>query len=168
LDRPSRASKSDPPSVLYWRTDPLPADLDLAGPIELELSATSTGIDTAWIVLLSDVAPDGTVADITAGWLRASLREVDLESSRPGAPVLPCRNPQAVPIGERIEYRIPLVPNARRFATGHRIQVMITSDDQPKDIPVLLGYRHSPVGTTARNTIHSVSRLLVPVLSSEM
>jgi uncharacterized protein len=40
----------------------------------------------------------------------------------------------------------------------------ITSDDQPKDIPVFLGYRHSPVGTTARNTIHATSRLLVPVL----
>jgi hypothetical protein len=41
---------------------------------------------------------------------------------------------------------------------------MITSDDQPKDVPVFLGYRHSPVGTTARNTIHAASRLLLPVL----
>jgi hypothetical protein len=42
---------------------------------------------------------------------------------------------------------------------------MITSDDQPDDIPVFLGYRHPPVGTTARNTIHSTSRLLLPVLA---
>jgi uncharacterized protein len=41
---------------------------------------------------------------------------------------------------------------------------MITSDDQPKNIPVFLGYRHSPVGTTARNTIHASSRLMMPVL----
>jgi hypothetical protein len=41
---------------------------------------------------------------------------------------------------------------------------MITSDDQPKDVPVFLGYRHSSVGTTARNTIHAASRLLLPVL----
>jgi hypothetical protein len=43
---------------------------------------------------------------------------------------------------------------------------MITSDDQPKDVPVFLGYRHSPVGTAARNTIHAASRLLLPVLPS--
>jgi hypothetical protein len=58
------------------------------------------------------------------------------------------------------------VPNARRFAAGHRIQLMITSDDQSEDIPVFLGYRHSPAGTTARNTVHATSRLMVPVLRS--
>jgi predicted acyl esterase len=149
---------------LYWHTAPLGADLDVAGDIELQLSATSTAMDTAWIVMLRDIAPDGTITNITGGWLRASLREIDPDASRTGAPVLPCRNPQAVPIGEPVNYRIPLVPNARRFAAGHRIQLMITSDDQPKDIPVFLGYRHSPVGTTARNTIHATSRLKVPVL----
>jgi len=41
---------------------------------------------------------------------------------------------------------------------------MITGDDQPRDLPVFLGYRHSPVGTTARNTIHAASRLLLPIL----
>lgn len=63
-------------------------------------------------------------------------------------------------------YRIPLVPNARRFAAGHRIQLMLTNDDQPKDVPVFLGYRHPPVGTTARNTLHATSRLLLPVLTA--
>jgi uncharacterized protein len=117
--------------------------------------------------MLSDVAPDGTTTGITSGWLRASLREVDPVESRTGAPILPCRNPQAVPIGEQVEYRIPLIHNARRFRAGHRIQRMLTSDDQPKDIPALLDYRHPPVGTTTRNTVHASSRLLLPVLSAE-
>jgi uncharacterized protein len=164
LDRPARAHRSDPPSVLYWQTEPLPADVDMAGNIELQLAATSTAMDTAWIVMLQDVAPDGSITDVTGGWLRASLREVDVDASEPGAPVLPCRNPQLVPIGEIVDYRIPLVPNARRFEKGHRIQVMLTSDDQPKKIPVFLGYRHSPVGNTSRNTVSSTSRLLIPVL----
>ncbi len=69
-----------------------------------------------------------------------------------------------MPIGEAVEYRIPLIPNARRFAAGHRIRLMITSDDQSEDIPVFLGYRHSPVGTSTRNTVFSSSRLLLPVL----
>jgi uncharacterized protein len=164
LSRPPRAHKSDPPPVLYWQTAPLTDDLDVAGDIELQLSATSTASDTAWIVMLRDIAPDGTITNITGGWLRASLREIDTDASRAGAPVLPCRNPLPVPINQRVDYRIPLVPNARRFAVGHRIQLMITSDDQSHDIPVFLGYRHPPVGTTTRNTIHATSRLLLPVL----
>jgi uncharacterized protein len=167
LNRPARALKSDPPSALYWQSEPLAIDLDVAGDIELQLTATSTANDTAWIVMLRDVAPDGTITDITGGWLRASLREVDVAASRTGAPVLPCRNPQPVPLNEPVDYRIPLVPNARRFAAGHRIQLMLTSDDQPKDIPVFSGYRHPPVGTTARNTIAATSRLLLPVLKAE-
>jgi predicted acyl esterase len=122
LGRPPRAHKTDPPSVLYWETASLTADLDVAGDIELRLSATSTAIDTAWIVMLRDIGPDGTITSVTGGWQRASLREIDPDHSRTGAPVIPCRNPQAVPVGEPVDYRIPLVPNARRFAAGHRIQ----------------------------------------------
>jgi putative CocE/NonD family hydrolase len=165
LGRPGRASRSDPPHLLYWQTEPLTADLDVAGDIELRLTATSTASDTAWIVALRDVAPDGTITDVTGGWQRASLRAVDDQESRDGAPVIPSRDPEPIPIGEEVEYRIPLVPNARRFAAGHRIQVMVTSDDQPEDVPVFLAYRHAPVGTNARNTISARSRLLLPVLT---
>jgi predicted acyl esterase len=167
LNRPPRAAKSDPPSMLTWQSEPLIHDLDVVGDIELQLSATSTAVDTAWIVVLRDVAPDGTVADVTGGWLRASLRKVDEAASRPGAPVLPCNDPQSVPINQPVDYRIPLVPSARRFAAGHRVQLVLTSDDQPKDVPTFLGYRHPPVGTTARNTVHATSRLLLPILSTQ-
>jgi uncharacterized protein len=153
LARADRGRKSDPPSALYWESAPLRDPLDVAGNIELRLTATTTASDTAWIVMLRDIAPNGDITDITGGWLRASLRELDPAVSREGAPVLPCRNPQPVPTGEPVDYRIPLVPAARRFAASHRIQLMITSDDQPKEIPVFLDYRHSPVGTNTRNTI---------------
>ncbi len=165
LVRPNRAHKSDPPAVLWWESAPLDADLDVVGEIELQLTATATAADTAWIVMVRDLAPDGSASPVTAGWLRASLRKVDETASRTGAPVLPCREPEAVPIGKPVDYRIPLVTNARRFAAGHRIQLMVTSDDQPEEVPVMLGYRHSPVGTTSRNTIHASSRLLLPILT---
>ncbi len=74
---------------------------------------------------LQDVGPDGDTIDVTAGWLRGSLREVDEAASRPGAPALPCRNPQAIPLGKDVVYRIPLVPNARRFKAGHRIRLVL-------------------------------------------
>jgi predicted acyl esterase len=164
LGRPRRASRSDPPRVLFWDSEPLADDLDVAGDIELRLTAETTAGDTAWIVALRDLAPDGTVTAVTGGWQRASLREVDEAASRPGAPVVPCRDPQPVPPGESVEYRIPLVPNAWRFAAGHRIQLMLTSDDRGDDVPVFLGYRHAPVGTSTRNKVSARSTLLLPVL----
>jgi predicted acyl esterase len=143
----------------------LDAPLEVVGDIELKLVASATAIDTAWIVTLHDVAPDGSVSAITAGWLRASLREVDEQASRPGAPVLPSRNVQAVPIGEDVEYRIPLVPNARRFAPGHRVQVVLSSDDQDPSTPAIMNFRHASVGTSSLNSVRSASRLLLPVLN---
>ena len=156
---------TDPPSSVAWETAPLDAAMDLVGDVELRLDASITAIDTAWIALLQDVAPDGTTTTVTEGWLQASLRDVDEPASRPGAPVVPCRTPRAVPPGETVAYRIPLVPNARRFAAGHRVRLLLCSDDQPDDIPAVMGFRHAPVGTTSCNTVHSSSRLVLSVVT---
>jgi uncharacterized protein len=160
------ASPVDPPAALSWTTEPLDDDLDMVGDVELRLVASATALDTAWLVTLLDVGPDGTAEPVTAGWLRASLRAVDDAASRPGAPVLPCRTPRAVPIGEAVEYRIPLVPNARRFAAGHRVRLTLTSDDQDPSTPAIMNFRHASVGTSSLNTVASSSRLLLPVVSS--
>lgn len=112
------------------------------------------------------MAPDGQVTDVTAGWLRAGLRAIDEAASVPGAPVLPCRTPIAVPIGEDVEYRIPLVPNARRFAAGHRIRLVIAGDDQDPQMPAIMNFRHAGVGTSSRNTVRSASRLVLPVMTA--
>jgi len=159
-----KASELDPPATLTWTSAPFEADLDVIGDIELKLVASTTAADTAWLVTLRDVAPDGEVTDVTAGWLRASLRDVDLSASSPGAPALSCRTAVAVPIGEDVEYRIPLVPNARRFATGHRIQLVLAGDDQDPAIPAVMNFRHASVGTSSLNTVSSTSRLLLPVV----
>jgi putative CocE/NonD family hydrolase len=160
----ARTSPLDPPPALTWTSQPLDAALEVVGDIELRLVASATAIDTAWIATLQDVAPDGTASPVTAGYLRASMREVDEAASTPGAPVLPCRNPLAVPIGEDVEYRIPLVPNARRFDAGHRIRLVLTSDDQDPSTPSIMNFRHASVGTSSLNTVRSSSRLLLPVL----
>lgn len=161
----AQPSTIDPPSMLQWSTAPLDHDVDVVGDLELRLVASATALDTAWMVTLQDVAPDDTVAEVTAGWLRASMREVDEAASRPGAPVLPCRQPQGVPVGEDVEYRIPLVSNARRFAAGHRIRLVLTSDDQDPATPAIMSFRHASVGTSSLNTVFSSSRLLLPVLA---
>ena len=161
------ASETDPPAELVWSSDALTEDLDLIGDGELVLSASATAADTAWIVTLSDVDPSGTAIPVTAGYLRASLRTVDEESSPPGAPKLNCRTAEAVPVGETVRYRIPFVPNARRLTAGHCLRLTITSDDQPKTTPAVMGFRHATVGTSSLNTVFADSRLLLPVMLAD-
>jgi predicted acyl esterase len=163
MNRP-QPSLTDPPSSLTWTSHPLERDLDVVGDLELRLDATSTAADTAWIVMLEDIDASGEATLITAGYLRASLREVDDENSRPGAPAVPCRHSVAVPIGELVRYRVPLVSNARRIPVGHRIQLHLTSDDQDPSSPTSLGFRHASVGTSSLNSVRSSSRLVLPVL----
>jgi uncharacterized protein len=163
LNRP-RASETDPAAYLAWETAPLKVDLDVIGPIELQLDAISTAPDTAFIAVLQDLDAAGNPLDVTAGYLRAGLRKVDESASKPGAPVLPCLAFEAVPIGEEVRYRIPLVPNARRFKAGHKIRLYLTTDDQSDEKPALLLFRHASIGTNSLNTVMSSSRLLLPIL----
>lgn len=160
----AKPSPIDPPSMLRWTSAPLRDALDVVGDIELRLVASATAVDTAWMATLQDVAPGGEVVDVTAGWLRASLRAVDDAASRDGAPALPCTTALAVPIGEDVVYRIPLVANARRFRSGHRLRLVLTSDDQDPAAPAIMNFRHASVGTSSLNTVRSSSRLLLPVL----
>ena len=102
---------------MHWTTAPLTHDLDLIGPIELQLDAACTAPDTAFVAVLQDVGENENATNITAGYLRAGLREVDEATSKSGAPVLPCRTFEPVPIGEKVSYRIhsvgePIVPFA--------------------------------------------------------
>jgi predicted acyl esterase len=161
LNRP-RPSETDPPASLQWSTAPLPHDLDLTGPIELQLHVSSTAPDTAFIAVLQDVDENENAASITAGYLRAGLRKVDEAASKSGAPFLPCTTFDAVPIGEKVSYRIPLVPNARRFRAGHKLRLYLTTDDQNPGTPAMLEFRHANVGTSSFNTVFSSSRLVLP------
>ena len=162
----ARASEADPPGLLTWETEPLPDDLEIVGPIELQLDVVSTAPETAFIAVLQDIDANGKPADVTAGYLRAGLRAVDQAASTLGAPTLPCDRFEAVPIGDVVRYRIPLVPNARRFKKGHTISLHLTSDDQDASKPAPLMFRHASIGTSSINSVLSSSRLYLPVLPS--
>ena len=116
---PANDGPRELPATLVWETPAFDADLEFAGAIELALEASITAFDTSWIAVLYDGPPDGEPEAITAGWLRAAFSGVDQKRSTPGAPVPDCRTPGAVPVGERVSYRIPVVPNARRVVAGH-------------------------------------------------
>ncbi len=72
---------------------------------------------------------------------------------RASAGLLPCRTFESVPISEKVSYRIPLVPNARRFRAGHKLRLCLTTDDQNAARPALLEFRHASVGTSSFNTV---------------
>jgi uncharacterized protein len=132
-------------STLEWTTAPLDEDMVLAGAVEVTLDAASSAGDTAFILALQDVAEDDTAVDITAGWRRAAISD-DFSALR------------EVPSGIECRYRIPLVDNARRFAKGHRIRLILRSDDNTGAEPIM-GFRHQPVGMSTRVTVASSSRL---------
>ncbi len=126
--------------------------LNPADPVNV--GSTCTAPDTAFIAVLQDVDDHGNATNVTAGYLRAG---VDEAASKPGAPVLSCRTFEAIPIGEKVTHRIPLVPNCQRFRTGHTIRLHFATDDQRKDSPALLEFRHASVGTNSFNTVLSSS-----------
>jgi predicted acyl esterase len=146
----------DHPTSLTWETAPQDGPIELAGRIEVRLDASTTAADADWIVVLQAVDADGTAHDITGGWLRASLRDDEDDGE--------CRVRRPVPAGEPVAYRIALVDNARHIAPGQRLRLTLLGDDSPKDAPALLGFRHTPLGLPARNTVHATSRLVLPVL----
>jgi uncharacterized protein len=161
---PTNANPPDLPSMLVWETTPFDADLEFAGNIELALDAAITAFDTSWIAVLYDAPPSGEPEAITAGWLRAAFSGVDEARSALGAPVPDCRTPVAVPVGRRMTYRIPVVPNARRVPAGHRLRLVIASADEIDKTPTVLGFTHVVVREASRNTIYSASQLWLPLL----
>ena len=162
LNRP-RASETDPPSFLQWTTASLTSDVDIIGPIELQLDAACIAPDTAFIAVLQDVDETDNPTNITAGYVHAGLRRLDESCQQTRSPCASLPIFEPVPIGDKVTYRIPLVPNARRFRTGHKLRLYLTTDDQNKDVPALFEFRHASIGTSSLNTVFSSSRLLLPI-----
>ncbi len=161
---PTNANPPELPPKLAWETPPFSAHWEFAGNLELTLEAEITALDASWIVVLYEVPPDGEPQAITAGWLRAAFSGVEEKRSLRGAPVPDCRTPRAVAVGERVSYRIPVVPNARRIVAGHRLRLVIASADDTDKTLTILGFTHVVVRQASRNTIHSASRLWLPLL----
>lgn len=104
--------------ILYYRTPPLEADVEVVGYPQVALFASSSAPDTDFFVRLIDEDPEDKALEICYGMVRARHRNgLDREE-------LP------VP-GEVTEFRIGLGATACRFLRGHRIRLEITSSDFP-------------------------------------
>jgi putative CocE/NonD family hydrolase len=144
--------------VLAYTSEVLQSDLAIAGPVTAVLYASSSALDTDWVVRLCDVWPDGRSLSVCDGILRARYRDS-------------LRQPTLLTPGAIYRFDIDLWSTAQVFKAGHRLRVHVSSSDFPRyDRNLNTG---GPFGSESRsevavNTIfHDPARpshLLLPVL----
>jgi putative CocE/NonD family hydrolase len=134
--------------VLVYTSEPLGEGIDITGPMEAVLYASSDAQDTDFTVKLVDVYPDGRAFNVQESVLRARYREgfdrvVLMEE------------------GEVYELRLDLHATANCFGPGHRIRVEISSSNFPRlDRNLNTGGNNYDESewVVAVNTVHNSSR----------
>jgi putative CocE/NonD family hydrolase len=111
------------PDVLSWETEPLTADVTIAGNIVANLYASTTGSDADWVVKLIDVYPDVWPADPKMGGYQLMVAG-DIMRGR-------YRNsftrPEAIPSNTVQRFSVDLHQQLYTFRKGHRIMVQVQS-----------------------------------------
>ena len=111
--------------VLSFQTDPLTEAVEVTGPIEMHLWASSSATDTDFTAKLVDVVPpssdypDGLAINITDSIIRARYRDGWDE----GVLMEP---------GREYEFVFELYPTSNIFRVGHRIRLDISSSNWPR------------------------------------
>ncbi len=114
-DRRQVARRDD---VLVYSTPVLDRDVEVTGPVEMVLHASSSAVDTDFTATLVDVYPSGQAIVITAGVIMARYRE-SLERATLMKP------------GTVHEFRIILWETSNCFKAGHQIRLEISSSNFP-------------------------------------
>jgi hypothetical protein len=105
--------------VLVYTSSPLKNDLEVTGPVEVQLFASSTAKNTDFTAKLVDVYPDGRAMRICEGIIRASYRSSN-------------EKPTNIEPGKIYEYTIDLWATSNLFKAGHQIRVEISSSNFPR------------------------------------
>jgi putative CocE/NonD family hydrolase len=105
--------------VLVYSTAALPADLEVTGPVTLELYAKSSAVDTDFTAKLVDVWPNGFAQNLTDGILRTRYRE---SMEKPGL-----LNP-----GEIYRLTIEVWSTSNVFKQGHKLRLEVSSSNFPR------------------------------------
>ena len=152
------------PDVLVFQTTPLAENVEVTGPLVLELWVSSTARDTDFTAKLLDVYPpspdypEGYALNLTDGILRAKFRESWEETT--------FMEPDEV-------YRVTvqLFPTSNLFLKGHRIRMDVSSSNFPRfDVNGNTGENPavSAVKLPAQNSVYHdaerPSNILLPVI----
>jgi len=150
--------------VLVFMTSPLSEDVEVTGPIDVKLWASSSAVDTDFTAKLIDVHPPspdypgGIDMNLEDGIIRARFRN-SLEKQELMKP------------GAIYQFTVQLYPTSNVFKAGHRIRVDISSSNFPRfDVNPNTG---EPLNAhrrmiTATNTIYHnsahPSHIILPII----
>ncbi len=150
--------------VLVFQTEPLTADLEVTGEIEVKLWASSSAVDTDFTAKLIDVYPasgdypGGFDLNLEDGIVRARFRD-SLTAEQLMAP------------GTVYEFTIKLYPTSNVFKRGHRIRLDVSSSNFPRfDVNPNTGdplNRHRRMVIAANTIYHDRARpshIVLPVI----
>ena len=113
------------PDVLTFQTPPLGEALEVTGPIEMHLWASSSALDTDFTAKLVDVYPpstehpDGLAINITDSIIRARYRNG-------------YEKPELLTPGQACELVFQLYPTSNVFKAGHRVRLDVSSSNWPR------------------------------------
>jgi uncharacterized protein len=99
---------------LTYESQPLQQELDLLGSPEVRLSVSSSATRANWMVRLEDVAPDGSVTQITGKAINGTHRDSD-------------ESPQSLTPGQVYRLDIPLLFTSWIYEPGHRIRIAVSN-----------------------------------------
>jgi putative CocE/NonD family hydrolase len=172
---PSRPGKT--PRGVSFETPPLQVDMEVTGPIVLNLWVSSTAEDMDIFATIRNIDADGKdvcemgqqadqIACVTKGWLRASHRKLDPQRSLPYRPYHAHDEHQWLKPGEIVECQVEIWPTSMVFRKGHKIRLDIGPVDGVGSL--YFSHFHADYNQGAENTIYSggdrESYLLLPII----
>ena len=107
------------PDVLVFTTPPLESDLEITGPVQVRLWATSDAPDTDFTAKLVDVEPNGYARNIQDGIIRASCRDSTSQ-------------PSLIKPDEAYAYTIEIGATSNVFKAGHCLRLEVSSSNFPR------------------------------------
>jgi uncharacterized protein len=154
-----------------YETEPATSDLAFSGPLNADLSVSTTGTDGLISVSVEDVAPDGSVDRITGGWQTMRHRAVTASKSRTlngqvVQPWHPFTRDAEQPVKPGQIYRVPVevFPTGAVIEKGHRLRVTVHSYDVPHLLPNVKQLVRGIAGVvTVHHTTTNPSTLILPV-----
>ncbi len=105
--------------VLVYTSEPLAEDVEVCGPIRVQLSAASSARDTDFMAKLIDVWPSGFAQRLNDGMVRARFRAgMD--------------KPSLIEPGRAYVYDLDLWNTCQMYQKGHRVRLELSSSAFPK------------------------------------
>jgi len=164
------ASYDDNPAnrgSLKYASAPMVENMEMAGPIVLNLYASCRGTDMNFVINLFDADSEGKETFLTEGFLKASHRELDTKKSEPYIAFYTHTNPKPLVPGQVYPFSINLNPTAALIKAGHSIVLKISSaDDVPTDLTkVKMNHlcSQTPNTVTLYHDARYPSHLLLPI-----